>query len=277
MNRTMRCWVVVGLLGLLVGCAGGPTNPSFAVEPREAREKLRAMERSPTELERPVVVIGGWGDPLGMAPAGMARQLRRVIGDDRVIGVSMGGLTSIDACRDRVIREVDRRFPNDDPERTVEVDVIGFSMGGLVAEYASLPVTLGDDTDASGRRLNVRRMIYLAVPIRGAAWAEFPMPGQLGRAMRRDSDLLLALASVREPDSFEETIYYVRLNDGVVGEENTVPEGVTPWWVPNLPLQLAHAHAYKDPRIVADIARRLRGETPLVTYPPAPLPDDDDD
>jgi hypothetical protein len=31
-------------------------------------------------------------------------------------------------------------------------------------------------------------------------------------------------------------------------------------------------HAFDDPRILADIARRLRNETPFSTLPAAPLP-----
>ena len=37
-------------------------------------------------------------------------------------------------------------------------------------------------------------------------------------------------------------------------------------------LQGAHLMASKDPRIVADIARRLRGEPPFATTPAEPLP-----
>ena len=44
------------------------------------------------------------------------------------------------------------------------------------------------------------------------------------------------------------------------------------WWVANDPLQSAHLGAFTDPRILADIARRLRDESPYTTYPPDHLP-----
>jgi hypothetical protein len=90
--------------------------------------------------------------------------------------------------------------------------------------------------------------------------------------MRHDSDFLGALAAARGDGAFE-AFYYVRLDDAVVGEANAAPPGETAWWVPNRALQHSHVHAYKDPRIVADIARRLRGETPYATEPPAQLPE----
>ena len=47
---------------------------------------------------------------------------------------------------------------------------------------------------------------------------------------------------------------------------------------PSFPLSMAQAkddlmEAYKDPRILADLAKRLRGETPYTTEPAAPLPE----
>jgi hypothetical protein len=66
----------------------------------------------------------------------------------------------------------------------------------------------------------------------------------------------------------------VRRYDGWVGESNAAPPGwPAAWWVPNQPFQDAHIGCCTDPRIVADIARRLRGETPFTLNPPAPLPD----
>jgi hypothetical protein len=42
--------------------------------------------------------------------------------------------------------------------------------------------------------------------------------------------------------------------------------------VPGKPFQDAHLMAMADPRIIADVARRLRGEPPLTSDPPEPLP-----
>ena len=65
---------------------------------------------------------------------------------------------------------------------------------------------------------------------------------------------------------------YVRLDDSVIGAASAAPQGRAAWWVANMPLELSHLGAAEDPRILADIARRLRGETPFTRVPPAPLP-----
>jgi hypothetical protein len=64
----------------------------------------------------------------------------------------------------------------------------------------------------------------------------------------------------------------VRLGDIIVGAPNAAPEGLTPRWLPGEPLQDSHIGAMLDKRIIADVARRLRGEQPLTSDPPQPLP-----
>ena len=68
-----------------------------------------------------------------------------------------------------------------------------------------------------------------------------------------------------------ELIPYARLGDMVVGEENAAPPGETAWWLAKSGGP-AHMLAATDARILADIARRLRGEEPLTISPAAPLP-----
>ena len=63
-----------------------------------------------------------------------------------------------------------------------------------------------------------------------------------------------------------------RIGDTMVGEENTAPPGQVAWWVPNRAFEPAHLLAFGDPRIHADILRRLRGEQPYTTEPRAPWP-----
>jgi hypothetical protein len=65
---------------------------------------------------------------------------------------------------------------------------------------------------------------------------------------------------------------YVRLGDRIVGADHAAPAGRVAWWVPNPPMELAHVGASGDPRVRADVARRLRGETPLTKTPPAAVP-----
>ena len=102
--------------------------------------------------------------------------------------------------------------------------------------------------------------------------ALMPTLNQLQIDMRPGSAFLRALNQGRKDSDYP--IYpYVRLGDRVVGEVNTAPPGQTAWWVSNLPLQGAHISAYNDPRIHADIVRRLQDKAPYTTEPVAPIPE----
>ena len=67
-------------------------------------------------------------------------------------------------------------------------------------------------------------------------------------------------------------VAYVPLHDAIVGGRNTAPPGQVVRWVPRPVLGLSHIGATTEPRILADIARRLRNEPPWSTDPPEPLP-----
>ena len=98
-----------------------------------------------------------------------------------------------------------------------------------------------------------------------------PFIGGVQADLRRGSQFLRTLSANEDPSSYE--LYsYVRLGDALVGTANASPPGRQAWWVPTPPLEDAHLTAFRDPRIVADIARRLRGEEPFATDPPQPLP-----
>ena len=118
----------------------------------------------------------------------------------------------------------------------------------------------GDD------RLADARLAHFAVAGGGAeeAWTDAPVDD----AAAEGDDGTATPAAFRGYRIYP----YVRLGDIVVGPENAAPAGQTPWWVHNPPLRSAHLAAAVDDRILADIARRLRGETPFAQDPPAPLP-----
>jgi pimeloyl-ACP methyl ester carboxylesterase len=168
------------------------------------------------------------------------------------------------ACRDRLLRAVDRAFPGEDPTWTTEVDVIAQSMGGLVARYAALP-----PPEETGRRLRIARLFTISTPHRGARLAWLPTLHPLHRSMRPGSPVLQELQSAC-PQTRYELYPYVGYHDLVVGREHAAPEGRTAWWVDTGPPGLAHLGAMVDPRILADIARRLRGEEPFTRARPAP-------
>ncbi len=146
-----------------------------------------------------------------------------------------------------------------------EVDVVAISMGGLVARYAATP---GDQDTAP---LAIRRLFTLASPHRGARLARYLHPDPRTRDMRAGSGFLARLDEARDECDYE-LVPYGRLGDWIVGVENAAPPCTSPWWVSNLPFQDAHSDIARDPRLLADIARRLRGERPWTTEPPSPLP-----
>jgi hypothetical protein len=270
----MNRWTTAILL-LVTMCMAGcgrfmTTNRSFALSIPDSRAALRQMRDDPTRLERPVLVLGGFID-VGIGPTMTGHQLRRVTGDARVVGVAFAFSSSFDECRRRVLAVMAEHFPSDDPTQTAEVDVVAISMGGLVARYCAAP----PDDAPPGPRLRIARLFTIGTPHRGAALADLPTRDRLQIDMRAGSPLLAHLDAALESAPY--ALYpYVRLNDAVVGPANAAPHGRMAWWVDTPAFDLAHLRAQDDPRIIADIARRLRGEPPYTTEPPEGLPDDID-
>ncbi len=264
-------WAFAGLMpfaAFLTGCdTGEQLNPSFPLTLKRAEAELRWMRDHPVTLRRPVIVLGGWGDLMGLPPAYLAEQLRLAAGDERVISIGFGMCHTFDACRNRVINRVEAGFPSDDELWSREVDVVGFSMGGLVARYTASPQ--GDDE--TPRRLRIARLYTISTPHRGAFMSKIIAPGQLARDMHAGSVFLEKLD--RGLASADYTVVpYVRLADITVGAQNAAPEGQSPWWLPARAFSRSHTDAYRDPRLIAELARRLRGESPYTTEPPTPLP-----
>ncbi len=270
MSRKCGCLSYLALVAALCagGCSAPPVNTSFSVTMSEADAALRQMRARPKALERPLVILAGFCDP-GLASSILGRQFRKLTGDERVLDVSFFFCGDFDACRSQLIAAVDKAFPCDDPAWTTEVDVIGLSMGGLVGRYAAAPAQPGK---SNTRRLRVARLFTISTPHRGAALATMPTFSRLQLDMRADSRFLHRLSAAEFGAGGYPVYPYVRLGDVVVGAKNAAPYGKSPWWVPGDPLLDSHLMAMLDSRIIADVARRLRGETPLTTEPPTPLP-----
>jgi hypothetical protein len=250
----------------MAGCTSSiqSANPSFALEVPAAKAALDEMHAHPKPLVRPVVVIGGIYDP-GFQSSSMAAEVRKIAGDDApVLHITCALDGTFDRCAQRIIADVNKAWPSVDPQNTVEVDVIGFSMGGLVARYAASE----DSAEKLGCRLHVNRLFTVSSPHQGASLAVVPTFDQRVIDMRCDSDFLARLNA--EPIAYQ-LIPYARLGDKVVGEENAAPPGQVAWWLPKQGLA-SHMMAAHDPRILADIARRLRDEAAYTTEPRTPIP-----
>lgn len=267
MIRSVRRWGIALCLAASGCSADRPLNPSFPLRMEDARAALRAMEADRKPFERPVVVVGGYLDP-GIAAHRVARRFRRITTQpEQVIEVVFWSNARFETCRARLVDKVRAAFPCDDSDGTVEVDVVGISMGGLVAMYAALEPSEGDC------RLRIRRLFTIATPHQGARLASLPTLDRRQIEMRRGSGFLGSIRRVWRGEEPIELIPYVRLGDVIVGSENAAPEGEMAWWVANPPFESAHLDSPHDARITADIARRLRGEAPFTMEPRAPLPD----
>jgi hypothetical protein len=262
MPAMVRPSIAVLLLLLpITGC--GPRNPSFPLSENQANLDLREMGRDPKPLQRPLIIVAGYGDP-GFADAHLRDAMAPCLDDDRIAQVAFSDVKTFDECRQLLIEAVDENFPGSDPRRTVEVDVVANSMGGVISRYAADP-SVGD------RYLHVGRLFTISSPHQGADMAGVPTSNQLLIDMRPGSEFLMSL-NERNQDPDYELIPYARVGDAWVGEENTAPPGEVAWWVPNRAFEPAHILAFGDPRIIADILRRLRGEAPYTTEPRAPWP-----
>ena len=275
---------------VLAACsADRPLNPTFPLKMADAKIAWKQMEGDPKPLERPVVVVGGIYDP-GIFSKNVACRLRTVTApDSRIIHVAYFNISSFDRCAQVLIEAVDREFPTDDPDQTIAVDVIGYSMGGLVARYAAsdrAPSGAGAEGGAgdgdgdgdggarvsaparSGRRLQIHTLYTVSTPHVGARLAWVPTFDRRIIDMRPGSEFLTKL---NQAAPAYEIVPYARLGDVVVGAENAAPVGRTAWWLAK-PWSFSHLLAAHDVRILADIARRLRGEQPFTAEPAAPLP-----
>lgn len=251
---------------VLPACAMSPEkNPSFSITTAEAKADLRAMRDEPKPLARPLIIIAGWNSP-GITIAWMADRLRSLTTNpDSIITISVFSNRTFDTAARRVISKLEARFPSSDPTSTIEVDVIGLSMGGLVARYAALPEAPG------GKQLRINRLFTLATPHHGAKMASrFTLDPRV-KDMCASSPFLCALDSAATTATYA-VIPYVTLGDGMVGSANARWIDGHVWWVPARPLAFPHLSITGDPRLIADMARRLRGETPYTTLPAAPLP-----
>ncbi len=250
---------------LLGGCAATPPtrNPSFPITAQQASQRLKALEGKRIKLERPLVILGGFLD-LGVGPYLYEKQIQRFF-DGRVIRVSFADCVTFEACRAKLIATLTDELGGADADRTAEVDVIGQSMGGLVAIFASL------EDPALGKRLNIHRLFTISSPLSGAKLATLTPFNVFGfqADMRPDSPLYQRLAKTR----FHFPIYsYTRLDDTSVGEAYASLPGRGVWWLDNVPGERAHIAIFRDDRVLLDIVLRLRGDKPVTTYPPAPLP-----
>jgi len=128
------------------------------------------MRAEPVALERPVLVIGGFHSPDPFVGS-MTTRLVRTTSGDRVDFVTVptwfeGDLEDLARLSVEMVQD---RWPSESETETIEVDVVGLSMGGIIARYAADRLA---ETHPGSRRLRINRLITIATPHRGAWLAE---------------------------------------------------------------------------------------------------------
>ena len=255
-------WAIFLSLFSLTGCASDPVNPSFPTQLEAAKDDLKRIEASPMSLDRPLVVVGGFLDP-GIAASWLKAEFSSLTADRRIVQVELFDCGSLQECREKIVHAVDKAYPSDSADVTREVDVIGVSLGGLAARYASSPV-------GRGKRLAVAHLFTISSPLRGAKLAE-----DLPLLIPFQAELRPGSAEMKALNAWEAgypTYSYICLGDDIIGDENAAVSGRTAWWLSKAPMADVHGGAFYDARILADITRRLRHEPALAMDPPAALP-----
>jgi hypothetical protein len=194
-----------------------------------------------------------------------------------VVGISMGGLAARYAAADPSAPGPFRPRPAGPPTAGGHETVAAVHLsadGGVTAPAATPPPSASRQP---ARRLRIARLFTLATPHRGATAAVLPAPLSLQTDMRPGSAFLAKLDALRAADDGRGTGYpivaYTRVPDGVVGAANTAPTGGQTIWMPAGFLDAGHLGIPFDRRIVADLARRLRGEPSYAVEPLAPVPE----
>jgi len=248
------------------GCAftPAPSGP-FITPSRQVDAEWKRLRAEPTTLDRPLVVLDGWRQ-FEWSSHQMAGTLRELTGASRreVMPLSFPMMSDLDAMAESVIKAVERRWPSEDPQRTIEVDVVAHSMGGLVARLAASP-----RTDGPSKRLDIANLYTIATPHRGTVGIARLLPiDRAARDMLPGSERLADLDNALEAADYK-LVCYAQLNDQIVGARNAAPPGYEPIWTEGT-LLMSHYFSRHNKRILTDIALRLRGEPPLVEHGSAP-------
>ncbi|MCA9278713.1 MAG: hypothetical protein H6815_11035 [Phycisphaeraceae bacterium] len=272
--RSLRVPLLVLCFGALQGCITVPYwNPDFPATRELVREEMLRMEQEHVDRPRPLVILSGYRSPWIAADVlGVRLQALAHIPDDQILVMSYPFATSIPDLAERAVKNVEKHWPSSDPNWTTEVDVIGYSMGGIVARLAAtdpMPCSCGSTCRCNQRkRLRIHTLYTLASPHTGAVLADFGTTSSAVRDMTRGSKLLTYLDEALKRNEYELVCYAV-LEDKIVGSRRTYPQGHLPYWVSGW-IIASHFQIVWDGRVITDLALRLRGETPISIKPTLP-------
>lgn len=219
-------------------------RPSLGVS--EARRLLREWARSPRALARPVLVISGW-----MYPSALLSPITNAL-----LACTTNGRewVHVSGCPfhlpiQRLAKRLVLRYQ--DLSDRYGVDVIGVSMGGIVAREAA--------RSRSQPRLRVVRLFTLGTPHGGARALAKLAPHHQAQQLARGSRFLDDLNA--DPTSRDFPIETF----GLAGDHLVSPQSAHAvstrrnHWNNALMLLPAHSALHRDPRIIATLVGRLLG------------------
>jgi hypothetical protein len=262
-RRLIRAGVVTLIITLAIAALSQVfipvSNPDFPLSRGEAHAEIAAMRAEPVSLTRPVVFVTGWRSP-PVNGEGLARQIRLATnaGDDDLLVWSDALAGDINVAAGDLVDLVEATWPSDPgASTTVEVDVIAISMGGLVSRTAARP---SDERDGSPgeKRLAIRNLYTFGSPHDGARLSQLFRVDTASSQMEPGSDFMASLNAGFDDAGYTLTPY-AALHDRWVGATRSAPPGMDPIWVSGRAV-LSHHLITNDPRLVADLLRRLRGE-----------------
>ncbi len=237
-------------------------NPDFSYDQADfvaARGRVKGARGS---QRRPVVFLSGYHSP--SLPMRLFRRSLVGLGAlegvySRVISYPLAWTVEMAAKKaERVIRA--------DPRLAGEIDVVGHSMGGIVARQLT-----------TMESCKIRRLFTLATPHRGAILAQWVRPDAGTTQLRAGSKLLAELDAALPLWRAQggELCCYATLRDWMVGATRSTPLNEPLNW-----LDVHHVHArmlshyviVTDERIILDLALRLVGQAPLFRNGRTPPP-----
>ena len=272
--RSLRASCGDGLMSIVetLSPVRAEPNPAFPTSTAEANLTLQRLAQQPITLPRPILLLNGYRGP-DFQVLVLKEQIRRhtdAAGGDW-LAVSYLTASDLPAMVRKVMRCVQQRWPDlqtvpgEAARRSLPLDVVAISMGGIVAKLAAVgleSVGLGGPGLA---RLNIARLFTLATPHQGAKLADKIAPDPAAAAVKFGSPLLARLHTAWMTDErlcTTEQVCYTRLDDQWVGATRAAPPGQQPIWLEGCGAA-SHGTVSRDPRILADLALRLRGEPPL--------------
>ncbi len=229
-------------------------NPTFHMDEDALAAEAARMAREPKALVRPVVILGGWHSP-GLANWGVESVVRPTTStkNEDFLSITYPLKMSINGAAAVAVRAM-----KECGLWGQEIDFIGVSMGGIMARALAAGI-LGHEPAPA------RRIFTIATPNRGAKIAKVAILDSCAWDLRPGSKFITKLNTERNGDG-PELFCYGALRDWWIGAPNTAPPGMHPRWIdvgPGLGRLCSHFAINHDRRVLLDISRRLRGETPI--------------